>query len=59
MKDFVYLDQGRYRGWTLGYSSTAPVTGRWKATRYGVSMCANDKPLILRMIDAKANESNP
>ena len=42
-----------YNGHKLTYNPSAPVTGKWRAVRHGVSMCANDKPMLMRMIDIK------
>ncbi len=42
-----------YRGWTVNEGPSAPVTGRWRALRFGVGMCANTRALLLRMIDSK------
>lgn len=42
-----------YKGWAIWKSDIAPVTGRWKARRFGVEMCANDEALLRRMIDQR------
>ena len=42
-----------YSGYQITYNPSAPVTGKWRAVRHGVSLCANDKPMLQRMIDAK------
>lgn len=42
-----------YRGWKIEQGPEHPVTGRWRATRYGVEMCAGDEPMLKRMIDSK------
>lgn len=45
-----------YCRWTVRYQPEAPVTGRWRATRHGVGMCANTITLLARMIDQKHAE---
>jgi hypothetical protein len=47
-----------YRGWSMGYSARAPVTGAWRATRHGVGMCAGTADALKRMIDAKHAEED-
>lgn len=42
-----------YRGWRVEYHQHAPVTGRWKAERFGVTMCSGTKPALLSMIDQR------
>jgi hypothetical protein len=42
-----------HRGWTVTYHAGHPVTGQWRARRWGVGMCAGDKASLLRMIDAR------
>jgi hypothetical protein len=41
----------QHRGWTIRYEP--PVTGRWRATRFGVSLGASTFAAMLRMIDAR------
>jgi len=45
-----------YRGWKISYDSRAPVTGKFSAIKYGVSMCANTKEMLYSMIDQRAME---
>lgn len=45
-----------YRGWWISYGSKRPVTGTWRATRYGVGMCAGSREALVRMIDQKVND---
>jgi hypothetical protein len=46
-----------YRGWHyVDQGPNAPVTGRWRAQRHGVGMCANNEALLKRMIDTRVNE---
>jgi hypothetical protein len=45
-----------YRGWTYGYDAGAPVTGRWRATRHGVGVCASTEEALKRLIDFKVAE---
>ena len=49
-------EPGFYRGWYVTYDSTRPVTGRWRAERFGVGMCNNSKESLIRMIDVKSKE---
>ena len=42
-----------YNGWRITFNPALPVTGRWRAERYGVGMCSNSEISIRRMIDAK------
>jgi hypothetical protein len=44
---------GVYRGWDIYYSPTAPVTGKYRAVSFGVSMCAGSRVAIERMIDQR------
>lgn len=45
-----------YRGWDYYFNADAPVTGRWRATRFGVGMCAGDELALRRMIDQKIED---
>ena len=47
---------GYYRGWKTYYDRNAPVTGRYRAKRYGVGMCAGTADALMRMIDAKREQ---
>lgn len=38
------------RGWRIYEDMTAPVTGRWKAVRYGVRMGASTYEMLVNMI---------
>lgn len=40
-----------HKDWACGYDPSAPVTGRWRALRYGVGMCAGLRREIISMID--------
>ena len=46
-----YLD-----GWLIVCHSNGPVTGRWRATRFGVGMCAGNYEDLVTMIRARASE---
>lgn len=48
-----------YRGWRIFYDGSAPVTGRWRATRFGVGMCAGSEALLRRMIDQRVENDAP
>lgn len=50
------MNRNEHNGWTITYDPTAPVTGRWRAVRFGVGMCANDQAMLKRMIDAKIRQ---
>ncbi len=39
-----------YKGWNLNYYSNAPVTSKWSASRYGVSMCAENEKLFIKKL---------
>ena len=46
-----------YAGWKIYDNGPhAPVTGRFSAERFGVTMCANTQELLIRMIDLKNKE---
>lgn len=47
-----------YKGWRYDYDEARPVTGRWRATRFGVGMCAGTLEQLLRMIDRVKEASN-
>lgn len=49
MKDY-------HRGWFIYQGPSHPVTGQWRATRYGVGMCAGTREQLIRMIDQKVND---
>ena len=43
-------------GWSITYSAARPVTGQWRAARFGVGMCANSREALIRMIDVNNAE---
>lgn len=45
-----------YNGWTYDFDPGRPVTGQWRATRYGVGLCTNSEDALKRMIDVKNSE---
>lgn len=45
-----------YRGWDVSYKPERPVTGKWRAERFGVGMCANTREMIIRMIDRREKD---
>lgn len=47
-----------YRGWRISYGRNRPVTGLYKAERYGVEMGAGTEEALRRMIDTKVDETN-
>jgi hypothetical protein len=42
-----------YRGWSIYYSANAPVTGKFQAVKFGVSMCANTEEMLVLMINQR------
>lgn len=51
-------DLGLYKGWRVTYDKTRPVTGTWRAERFGVGVCNNSEESLLRMIDVKNKEKD-
>jgi hypothetical protein len=47
-----------YRGWEIYQDINAPITGRWKALRFGVRIGNTTKEGVKRMIDAKIEDEN-
>lgn len=45
-----------YRGWDIWHDRFQPVTGQWRAMRFGVGMCAGTKEALHRMIDSRIAE---
>lgn len=51
----------RYLGWTITdepYPGARPITGRWRAERFGVGLGANTYEQLIRMIEVKTKESS-
>ena len=49
------LKDGRtYLGWYVTYNITRPVTGRWRAVRFGVSVCSGTNDGLKELICRKA-----
>jgi hypothetical protein len=44
------------RGWRISEDWTAPVTGRWKATRFGVRIGAHSYDALCNMIRQREDE---
>lgn len=44
-----------YRGWKLYYDPDGPVTGKYRALRYGVGMGASTLEMLQSMIDNRLN----
>ena len=42
-----------YRGYAVTFNRTRPVTGQWRAERFGVGMCAGSEDALRRMVDQK------
>jgi len=50
----------RYLGWSITdepYPGARPVTGKWRAERYGVGLSAGSYEALIRMIEVKEKES--
>ncbi len=45
-----------YRDWKIYYDPDGPVTGKYRALRFGVSMGANTLEMLKSMIDRKLSE---
>ena len=45
-----------YKGWCITYNEARPVIGRWKAERYGVSICAGKEEVLKDMIDQRIKD---
>ncbi len=46
----------RYKGWTIYQGPSHPVTGLWRAVRFGVGMGHNTLEGLQRMIDRRVAE---
>jgi hypothetical protein len=49
-------DNSNYKGWTITYDANRPVTGTWRAERYGVGVCHNSLEGVKRLVDAKIED---
>lgn len=47
-----------HKGWLISYNELRPVTGRWKAEKQGVSMCAGTREALVNMIDARSQDKS-
>ena len=45
-----------HKGWNIWYYGEHPVTGRWRAVRFGVTMGAGTFDQLIRMIDVRVTE---
>ncbi len=45
-----------YRGWTLSYCASRPVTGIWEADRFGVVVSAGSLEAIKRVVDRRITD---
>jgi len=50
------LKSTNYKGWVITFDPTRPVTGKYRATRFGVGLGAGTFDAVCRMIDAKIRE---
>jgi len=51
-----------HRGYWITYDASRPITGRWRAVRFGVSVCAGTEDAVKRIIDQRiydAQNSGP
>lgn len=54
----IYLSDPRpyiFRGWHVIYNRDNPITGRWYAVKYGVSICAGTEEALQEMIRMRGN----
>lgn len=49
----LYRPKNQYRGFSITYAPSAPITGRWQAARNGVTLCADSREALCRMIDLR------
>lgn len=45
-----------YHGWKIFEGPDHPVTGKWRADKFGVQICAGTRSQIRRMVERKAKE---
>lgn len=45
-----------HRGWHVFVDRAAPLSGRFKANRHGVGMCAGSPAALIRMIDRRVHD---
>jgi hypothetical protein len=45
-----------YRGWTITWSASRPVTGTYRAERFGVTLSASSRAAIERMVDQRIRD---
>lgn len=60
MRNFfrVRIGDWIYKGWKISYDSAAPITGKFRAIKYGVSLCANTEQMLYNMIDQRGMEKH-
>lgn len=46
-------DCGKYKGWKINHNIFRPISGRFVAERYGVTINANNLELLKKMIDGR------
>ena len=46
-----------YNGWHITYNPNLPITGQWRAERFGVGMCNNSLESIKRTILNKIEQA--
>jgi len=45
-----------YLGWTIFFDPTKPVTGNYRARKWGVGLCAGSYEALIRMIRNKEED---
>lgn len=48
-----------YRGWNIDYSASRPATGVYRAESHGVTLSANNRVAIERMVDQRIRDYPP
>lgn len=50
------LFRDTHKGWVITFNRNRPVTGAWRAEKFGVGMCNNSRESLVKMIDVKEDE---
>lgn len=43
----------RYHGWWITFNITRPLSGQWRAEKFGVGMCNSSYEALIRMIEQR------
>ena len=46
----------KYREWTITYSDARPVTGRWRAERFGVGVSSKSEEGVKKLVDYRIEQ---